>query len=106
LEISFETKELRDLCEDETLAAAKLGFAVAETLKNRLSDIRAAITIKDVLAGAPRLGVHNQVDCYYFALGDKYSLVVVASHVSPRNDINGATDWARVRRVCVMALEF
>lgn len=105
LEISFETQALRDLCEDESLAAQEIGTAAAEALKSRLSDIRAADSIYDVLAGRPQLGKYHGNDCYRFELTEGYHLTVTPSHTRPRKDAAGMTDWGRVRRVRVMLLE-
>ena len=105
LEISFETKDLRDLCEDELLATQSLGPAVAEALKRRLADIRAADSIHDVLAGHPEVGRYKNFDCYRFELAGGQRLTVIGNHVTPRANAVGAADWERVRRVRVMPLE-
>jgi hypothetical protein len=105
LEISFETKELRDLCEDESLAAQELGPIAAEALKRRLADIRAADAIYDVLAGRPLQDKHHGIDCYRFELADNCRLTVIPNHMPPRNSAAGIPDWERVRRVRVISLE-
>jgi len=105
LEINFETKELRDLCENEALASHSLGPAAAESLKHRLSDIRAADSMHDVPAGRPRMGKFQNMDCYRLELADGRSLVVLPNHAPPRNNAAGETDWGWVRRVKVVALE-
>ena len=42
LELAFESKELRDVCENEAEAKRQLGDSVAEMLKHRLADLNAA----------------------------------------------------------------
>ena len=101
--MSFETKALRDICEDESLASKALGPVAAEALKNRLSDIRAADTIHEILAGRPHAG--GSMDRYRFELADGYHLTVLPNHAPPRNNAAGTTDWECVRRVRVISLE-
>lgn len=96
---------LRDLSEDESLAAQTLGLAAAEALIHRLADIRAADTIAEVLAGRPQIGNCQGVDCYQFELAEGRRLTLVSSHVVPRNNAFGRTDWARVHRVRVISLD-
>lgn len=104
MELAFDTEELRDMCEHEATAIARLGTLAAEALKNRLSDIRAADFINDVVAGQPRSSVISGAECFQFDLAD-HVLTVTANHAPPRLDGNGLTDWARVRRVKVMSVE-
>jgi hypothetical protein len=105
LEISFETKELRALCEDEALAAESFGPAVAEALKGRLADMSAVDAIDDLPVGQPQSDTYKDVDCIHIQLADSHRLTVVANHRPPRTDPHGATAWAHVRRVRVVALE-
>lgn len=105
MELAFDTEDLRDMCEHEATAIARLGPLPAEALKNRLSDIRAADFINDVVAGRPRSSVISGAECFQFDLADRYVLTVTANHVPPRLGGNGQTDWSRVRRVKVLSVE-
>ena len=105
MEIQFSSKEFRDVCEQETVAIGRLGAAAAEVLKNRLADLRAADALHEVLVGSPERGLHGSVDCFRFVLGQGFVLTVVANHAPPRTNRAGNTDWARVRRIRVVALE-
>lgn len=104
MEISFQTVELRDLCEDEFLAAEKLGSEIAESLKHRLSDLFAADSIHDVLVGRPALGMFNGQECLRIELSRTYCMTMVPNHSSPRVDANGATNWELVRRLMLVSL--
>ena len=104
LEISFETIELREVCTNELEAAQMLGATAAEALKHRISDIRAADSVRDVLAGNPRTGTLYNIECYFFDLSSSYCLTVVAAHATPRLNADGTVDWDRVRRVKVVSL--
>src|SRR5690242_7486082 len=54
VEIAFAKKSLRRLCESERAARRSLGATVAERLKRRLADLRAANCVKDLVAGRPK----------------------------------------------------
>lgn len=105
VEISFETKALRDMCEIESLAIDAIGAPAAEALKRRLSDIRAAAAINEVLAGRPQTVTANGVACRQFHLSTELVLRVVPNHVKPRLAADGAPDWERIRRVRVISVE-
>ena len=104
MEISFHTKELLTLCIDESIADQKLGTVAAEALRNRLDDIRAADTVHELLAGRPRATRIGDQDCYRIDIGDDTCLTIIPNHIKSRVDANGRPDWARVRRVRVMAV--
>ncbi|RMX08181.1 hypothetical protein D8I35_03450 [Corticibacter populi] len=105
MEITFDTKELRDLCADEETAAQKLGSVAAESLKHRISDIRAADSIDEVLAGKPRTGIHEGAECYFIDLPPPFRVAVVPAHGTPRMKPDGSADWSRIRRIKVVSLQ-
>lgn len=105
MEITFDTKELRDLCIDEEVAAQKLDQETAEVLKRRLSDIHAADSIGEVLAGNPRAEIYDGVECYVIDLPQSFRLRVVPAHHEPRVNVDGSADWGRIRRVKVVSLQ-
>lgn len=105
VELSFETKSLRDMCEIESLAIEAIGAPAAEALKHRLSDIRAADAIHEVLAGRPQTVTVNGVECRQFQLSPELVLRVVPNHVEPRLKADGAPDWERIRRIRVISVE-
>jgi hypothetical protein len=94
---------LRTVCEKEAQAKHELGDTVAEFLKHRLSDLRAAKSVKDLVAGRPRIGddkSHMVVD-----LGESHRLVFKANHtnnpLNPSNDL----DWDRITRIKILRIE-
>lgn len=93
------------MCESEAKAIGILGVSAADALKNRLSDIRAADHIQDVLAGHPRNCRSGTNEYYQLDLADQYVLTISANHAEPRTSVNGNTDWLRVRRVKVVKVE-
>lgn len=104
MEITFDTKELRELCANEVTASQELDTATAEALKRRISDIRAADSIDEILVGKPRAGMYNGAECYFVDLSDAFRLTVISAHGTPRLKFDGSTDWSRVRRIKVVSL--
>jgi hypothetical protein len=49
--VSFETKGLRDLCEDMNIARKELGNSIALNLQTRLSELFAASSLEDLIVG-------------------------------------------------------
>lgn len=87
------------------MAIATLGATAAGALRNRLSDLRAAESVTDVLAGRPRNLSVNGLDCFQFDLADQFVLTITSNHAPARLDARGHTDWLRVRRVKVVSVE-
>ena len=103
LELAFETKSLRTICESEAQARLELGAEVAEILKHRLADMRAATCTNDLVAGQPRLSADGEqmvVD-----LCDGYRIVFKANHT--RNPLTEAkdVDWPKVIRIKILRIE-
>ena len=103
LELAFESKELRDICENEAEAKRKLGESIAETLKRRLADLDAAASPKDLLAGRPRLGQDGQT--MVIDLGEGHRIVFAANHPENPASADGGLDWAKVRRIRILRIE-
>lgn len=104
MEISFHTQELLELCIDESLADETFGTSAAEALRNRLSDIRAADSVLELLAGRPTQSLYNDQHCYRVELAIGVWLTIVPNHNKPCLDPTGRPDWGRVRRVRVLAV--
>lgn len=103
LELAFESRQLRDICENEAEAKRKLGEGVAGALKRRLADLDAAISPKDLLAGRPRLGQDGQT--MVIDLCEGHRIVFAANHPNNPATPNGGLDWARVRRIRILRIE-
>ena len=105
LELAFETKSLRMICESENQAKRKLGSNVAESLRRRLADLRAATSVRDLIAGRPReLDVadrqHMAVD-----LWDGHRIVFCANHSKNPVTETDELDWSRISRVKILRIE-
>jgi len=105
LQLAFESKLLRTICENESEATRELGATAAGILKHRLADLQAATSVKDLIAGRPR--VLKGPDCEYMAvdLCDGYRMVFTANH--PNNPVTKTNDldWSRVTRIKILRIE-
>jgi hypothetical protein len=104
LELAFDSRTLRTICESETAAKRQLGTKVAETLKHRLGDLRAATATNEVIVGQPRL-LDAANELMVIDLGDGYRMIFCANH--PKNPISetGTLDWTRVSRVKILRVD-
>jgi hypothetical protein len=105
LQLAFESKQLRTICEDEMQAKVELGETVAKTLKHRLADLCAATSVKDIVAGKPRLLPEPQANNMAIDLCDGRQLVFTANHVSNPTTQENNLDWNRVTRIKILRIE-
>jgi toxin HigB-1 len=105
LEIAFAEKSDRLLCENEAIAERKLGKKVAEKLKRRLADLRAATNVKDIVVGKPREldGKHHREITLKVCEG--YGLIFCANHIVNPSLKSGGIDWSRVSRIKILRIE-
>lgn len=99
LELSFENKQLRALCERENRAKAVLGDEVAKRLRARIADIDAASTYVDLVIGSPRIVEYKDRECLVISLTNDLHLIMIPNHRNNPVDTDGKLDWGRVRRL-------
>lgn len=104
MEIAFESKRLRTICESGKQAKSAFGEGVAEILMHRLADFRAAGTVKDIVAGHPRILDGKQGQCMVVDLVDGHRIVFAANHVENPVTEQGAFDWERVSRIKILRI--
>lgn len=102
MEISFESKQLRELCENEDEGKRRLGDAVAKTLRDRLADCEAASSPKELIAGRSREGVDGTM---VLDLEDGYSLTFAANHPTLPLTPSGEINWSKVHRIRILKIE-
>ncbi len=104
LELAFETKLLRRLCEDEEKARQDLGEEVAEKLRSRLADLRAADTVSALVAGRPReLGRNGRCTVAVDLYGG-FQIIFCANHNEPPILPTGTVDWTRTTRIKIIEI--
>ena len=105
VEIAFAKKSLRQLCESERTARRSLGTRVAERLKRRLADLRAANCVKDLVAGRPRELRGDRAGQIAVQLGESFQLIFSANHSVPPLLDGVRVDWSRVNRLKIISIE-
>jgi hypothetical protein len=96
--IAFETRDLRQICEDGDTAVKKLGSELALALQQRLADVRAAESIGDLLVGDPRTS-DPEHSTLTISLGGSACTIWSQNHVRPRLTVDGRIDWDRTTRL-------
>lgn len=102
MEISFATKELREICERQSAALASLGAEVAGLLMRRLADLRAAKSIEDLVAGQPMASPANPR--LEIRLAKRGLLALQATPLPAPTNPDGTIDWPAVRRLKVVEI--
>jgi hypothetical protein len=102
IQLAFESKALRTICEDAEQTRRELGPIAADVLKRRLADLRSCTSIRDLLAGHPRIAADGNL--MVVDLADEYKLILQANH--PKNPLkeDGNVDWTRVVRIKILAI--
>jgi proteic killer suppression protein len=105
LQLAFESKSLRAICESEVEARLKLGERVAGALKHRIADLQAAISVKDLVAGRPEVVDESKGKEMAINLCDGQRLIFTANHAKyPKGEDNNL-DWTRVSRIKLVRIE-
>lgn len=105
LELAFDSKSLRTICESEAHARRELGPTVAEILKHRLADLRAATSVRDLLVGWPRTLDSESHQHMVVDLCDGYYVVFCANHPNNPMTESGQLDWSKVNRIKILRIE-
>jgi hypothetical protein len=96
--IAFASASLRAVCEDAPQAESVFGPAVAQALRHRLADFRAATSTSDLIAGSPRARNDQEFEYMTINLRDGFQMRFIANHIDNPRDAQGKIDWSRVRK--------
>jgi hypothetical protein len=105
LQLAFSSKELRGICESEDAAREQLGMAIANALKRRLADLRAAPTALDLPGIEPTLVEGREGNLMAVALSETIRLTFSVNHPKPPTLSTGEVDWSRVTRIQIATIE-
>jgi hypothetical protein len=101
LELAFETKALRYICESEAIAKRALGAKVADALRRRLSDFRSIDTFDEL----PFAKIKKRSNNVTFELPENWQLVVTGGHGDNPKLPSGKIDWTKVTRLKIARIE-
>ena len=105
MELTFETKALRELCEKQQRAIDNLGDDIAEQLRNRLSDIQSAASLRDLPMVQPIACAETENALFTLPLSRDCLLVFRSNHHDRSDMPDGSLDWSRVSRITLIEVE-
>jgi hypothetical protein len=105
LELTFQTAELREICEKRDVAVAKLSYAAARELAERLADIEALDTVADLSALLGEAICDRSPTEKSLRLNSGFDVVFASAHPSPADGAPKATDWTKTNRMKITAIE-
>ena len=104
MQLAFKTQSLRTLCEDAEAAELALGGSVAQELRKRLADIRAAAVVDELPVGNVTLRGTGVDGTVRIDLGGRAALELVPNHPTQRLTTQCAVEWGRVSRLKVVRI--
>jgi len=102
MDIAFSTEKLRKLCEVRAEAERRLGPDCARKLRTRLSDLDAAATVGDLVAGRPHPLKGDRGGQFALALAGGSRLVFEPNQDPCPRLGDGAVDWHRVSHIRIV----
>jgi hypothetical protein len=105
LELTFQTAELREICEKRDVATAELGYAAARELAEKLSDMEALDTVADLSALLGEAICDRSPTEKSVRLSSGFEIVFVSAHPLAAQAASDATDWTETRRMKIIAIE-
>jgi toxin HigB-1 len=105
LDFSFHTEEIRDVCETRAKALAMLGLNPGIELHRRLADVQATSNVAEYLELFPAALVDRSAHERAILFAEGHSLVFKSGHVQTPMTPNGTTDWTKVSRIYLIAVE-
>jgi toxin HigB-1 len=104
VEIAFETKQLRDVCESQKNAERRMTLPVAEALRACLADLGAASNVSEFrLVRVDSKDTENGT-VVVAHLADGIVLQLHQNHIDHPVSADGSTDWSQVSRVKIMSI--
>ena len=104
MNLSFDNKNVRLICEDEIKAQEQLGAETAFKLKSRLADMRAADSVTDIVVGNPREINSQGNPAFKIDLSLKECIIFIPVHSKLPVLSDGKIDWHNVSRVKLISI--
>ena len=102
MEISFQTKHLRLLSENQAKASEELGDLAGGLLMRRLSDLRAVTNISELIVGNARHFRSDYDNTMILNLNQGLGILFSANHVKNPVDEHENIVWALVKRIKIL----
>lgn len=107
MELSYDSRELRDLCLSDYLAIKKFGDEIAEKMFARLADFTILEVAEEIfsLPGNPRVLNGERKEQIAIDLSGDCGIVLKSGHGKKRLLESGDVDWFQIRRIKILAVE-
>lgn len=105
MEIAFETRELRDMCENSLAAIRAFGDDVAQKLRARLADLDSAENLSELVTGNLRLMGESDSPSFALDLASNVQLKFCANHRSQSRLADGSMDLSRISRIRILGID-
>ena len=108
MDIFFKTGGIQKLCSQNAVAQKKLGAKMARKLQQRMMELKAAVTLADILR-LPPARCHelkgNRKGQLSVDLEHPYRLLFVPAYSPVSTKENGGLDWAGVTKIEIIGID-
>lgn len=105
MEITYATKEIRRLCEEEKHQLRQLGKERSRRLKNRLNELRAKGNVSELQLGRPHELTEDRAGQYSVDLDGPRRLLFESTELPPPALPAGGIDWQQVKSIRILGIE-
>lgn len=105
VDFSFQTRKLRDICEDESKANDAFGPTIAHALRKRLADLRASPSLLDMPTGNLRSAGENNSPVFIIDLSDDYILKFTSITSNIIKNDSDVVDLSDIYRIKLLSIE-
>lgn len=105
MRITFIDDHIESLCKQSKLATRALGAESAKKLQRRLSELYAAGSVADLIAGRPHPLLRDKLGQYAVDLHGGYRLIFEPTHKPRPTKPDGSIDWAKVDEITILKAE-
>jgi proteic killer suppression protein len=104
MQITFASKTIQRLCEEEKHQLKQLGAKRAKRLKNRLSELRAVQNVSQLKLGRPHALTEDRAGQYSVDLDGPMRLLFEPTDQPPPTLAAGGIDWQQVTSVRLLEI--
>lgn len=105
MELSFSSKELREICENHEAAVRLFGQEAALALKERLADIVAARQASQFMSLFQCWITQASPEENLIQISSVYKIRIRSGHPKTPITSTGETDWEKVTRIRIVNIE-
>ncbi len=103
MEILFENKAVREICEKAAVAKKKLGDVSARKLKSRLAEMKAASSVTELVAGNPHPLKGDRLGQYALSLAGGWRITFYPGNDPVPRKPDASIAW---EQVTIVVIEF